>query len=225
MPLDFPSDPIDGQVYDIFYWDESMSVWRATGSLLPLVPPGVISQYAGSTAPSGYLLCDGQSLLTSSYPGLFSAIGYQYGGSGPNFNVPNLQNRIPVGKGSETEFDTLGETGGSKTHTLTVNEMPSHTHTQDAHNHTQNSHNHTFRMWVFNGANPGAVGNKYGVGYAANTGGQEDRPSYGTGELVWGNFPATATNVQATATNQNTGGGLAHNNLQPYIVLNYIIKT
>jgi microcystin-dependent protein len=106
-------------------------------------PAGVISQYAGSSAPAGYLLCQGQSVSTTTFADLFSAIGYTYGGSGSSFTIPNLQNRVPVGKGSDAEFDVLGETGGAKTHTLTSAEMPSHTHVQDSHNHTQNSHNHT----------------------------------------------------------------------------------
>lgn len=228
MALDFPTNPVNGQVYDNFYWDSTLSAWRATGNITPLVPAGVISQYAGATAPSGYLLCIGQSISTSEYPALFQAIGYTYGGSGSSFSVPNLQNRVSVGKGTEAEFDTLGETGGSKTHQLSVNEMPSHTHTQDAHNHTQNSHNHTqdAHGHAFYGAQTGQnlpftnTGNVW-THFLSNY--QYSQPAVGSATAT--NQPTTATNNAATATNQNTGGGLAHNNLQPYIVLNYIIKT
>lgn len=225
MALDFPNTPIDGQIYDNYYWDNEMSAWRAFGNLVPLVPAGVISQYAGSTAPDGYLLCTGQSLSTNTYPALFAAIGYTYGGSDSSFNVPNLQNRVPVGLGSETEFDALGETGGSKTHQLTINEMPSHTHTQDAHNHNQNQHTHSNAGWVFNGGNPGNIGARYGIAFQFNTGGSFVNTGVTGGEVPWYNTNTTATNQAATATNQNTGGGQAHTNLQPYIVLNYIIKT
>jgi microcystin-dependent protein len=223
MALDFPNNPVNGQVYDNYYYDASMQSWRAYGTVNLAVPAGIINQYAGSVAPSGYLLCTGQSLLASEYPALFQAIGYTYGGSGSSFNIPNLQNRVPVGLGPDLEFDTLGKPGGSKTHTLTVDQIPSHTHTQDAHNHTQNSHNHTQNSHTHSERiaqnAPGilsAAGNTYGVAVdTAST----------TGATTATNIATTATNQATTATNQNTGGGQAHNNLQPYIVLNYIIKT
>jgi microcystin-dependent protein len=97
--------------------------------------------YAGSSAPSGYLLCDGQSLdsvTNTEYAPLYGVIGTTYGGSGASaFSVPNLKGKIPVGLDStQTEFDALGETGGAKTHTLTSAEVPLHTHTTNiGHGH------------------------------------------------------------------------------------------
>jgi microcystin-dependent protein len=169
---------------------------------LLLTPAGVISQFAGSTAPTGYLLCTGQSVSTTTYADLFAVIGYTYGGSGSSFTIPNLQGRIPVGRdAAQTEFDVLGEAGGAKTHTLTTAEMPSHTH-------VQNAHAHTFANDFFNHA-----ASAFGINgqvYKAQTSPLQNR---------------TITVDSTTATNQNTGGGGAHNNLQPYIVVNYIIKT
>jgi microcystin-dependent protein len=239
MPIDFPTSPTTGQVYT--YLGNSW-VYNGTGWDVPkagslnlenLVPPGTINQYAGAAAPTGYLLCQGQSLDTTTYGNLFNVIGYTYGGSGSSFSLPNLQNRVPVGKGPDAEFDALGETGGAKTVTLTVDQMPSHTHVQNSHNHTQDAHNHSQNShdhYAGASANP-----YYGLaGFGAGWGGLQMYPrvadgSYQIGEYTGGttatNNAATATNQATTATNQNTGGGSPHNNLQPYIVLNYIIKT
>lgn len=78
---------------------------------------GSIIQFAGATIPSGWLLCDGSAISRTTYEDLFDAIGTTYGtGDGSTtFNLPNLKGRVAVGKDtSQTEFDTLGETGGSK---------------------------------------------------------------------------------------------------------------
>ena len=178
-----------------------------TGATGPAgLPTGAISQFAGGTAPTGFLLCEGQSVSTTTYADLFSVIGYTYGGSGESFLVPNLQNRIPVGKGPDTEFDTLGETGGAKSVALTTAQMPSHTHTGTTS--TTGSHQH----YIQNRRNP-TVG---------------DFPvfeSWGGGSNTREHYTDAAGNHSHTFTTDATGSGEAHTNLQPYIVLNYIIKT
>lgn len=181
-----------------------------------VTPVGSITAFAASTAPTGWLLCDGQAVSRTTYAHLFAVIGTTYGtGNGSTtFNVPNLKGRIPVGLDSaQTEFDVLGETGGAKTHTLTTAEMPSHTHTQDSHNHTQNAHTHT---------GSGRPDDATSTGNWYNTVEQTTQAVQTTGEIAAAS--TTATNIATTATNQNTGGGGAHNNLQPYIALNYIIR-
>jgi microcystin-dependent protein len=80
-------------------------------------PTGMISIHSGSVAPTGWLLCDGTSYGSAAYTTLFNVIGYTFGGSGANFNVPNLKGKVVVGiDGSQVEFDTRGETGGAMTH-------------------------------------------------------------------------------------------------------------
>lgn len=88
---------------------------------------GFIYPLATSTVPDGFLLCDGAEYLRAEYPELFAAIGTMYGEGDGNttFNVPNLQTRVPVGKGEGYE---LGDIGGEAEHTLTIDEMPSHYH-------------------------------------------------------------------------------------------------
>lgn len=118
--------------------------------------------------------------------------------------------RVLVGRdANDADFDVAEETGGEKTHVLTTTEIPSHTHVQDAHNHTQNAHSH---VQTVNSATTGGTS-----GYTPDT-------STNTGVASgYSTQSATATNNAATATNQNTGGGGAHNNMPPYIVV-YMFK-
>lgn len=99
------------------------------------LPVGAIMPYGSDTIPGNWLLCDGSAVSRTTYQVLFNTIGTTYGaGDGfTTFNLPDLRGRVSVGKSSDTEFDTLGETGGEKTHTLTINEMPSHNHSADGY--------------------------------------------------------------------------------------------
>lgn len=152
-----------------------------TGDTLPI---GAIMPFGSDTIPDNWLLCNGQAVSRTDYQELFNTIGTTYGtGDGfTTFNLPNLQGKVPVGKNAnDTDFDTLGETGGEKTHTLTLSEMPNHVHNLKTSNQTGN----------------------HSDGFIHN----------GSYEL----------SNEAMST-KDTGGGQAHNNLQPYIVQNYIIK-
>jgi microcystin-dependent protein len=87
---------------------------------------GEIRIFAGNFAPAGWMLCDGQLLPISEYETLFNLIGTTYGGDGQStFALPDLRGRVPLHQGSGF---TLAETGGVETVTLTVNQMPAHSH-------------------------------------------------------------------------------------------------
>jgi len=167
-----------------------------------LIPAGSIIAFGGSSgaAPSGWLLCDGADYSRTVYNILFDAISTTYGSAnGTTFKVPNLKGRVIVQRdASNTKFDTMGETGGADTHTLTVDEMPQHNHGV-----TDNGHSH---------------------GYTAPNGSIEAAESLTTNPAV-NNTISTNTGSSVTGiTINNTGGDAAHNNLQPYLVMSYIIK-
>jgi len=158
------------------------------------VPAGAGMDFWGATAPSGWLLCYGQAVSRTTYANLFTAIGTAHGaGNGSTtFNLPDKRGRVTAGKddmgGSSANRltnqsgglngDTLGATGGAETHTLTVAQMPAHTHSV-------------------------------------------------TAAIVTGNTETGSGDVEcneSSLTTGSTGGGGAHNNVQPTIIANYIIK-
>jgi microcystin-dependent protein len=116
----------------------------ALGAGPPVVPSGALLPFAGSTAPAGYLLCDGSAVSRVTYASLFAVIGTTYGaGDGSTtFNLPDLRGRAVFGKddmggttagvvtssGSGINGTQLGALGGNEYHVLTLNEMPSHGH-------------------------------------------------------------------------------------------------
>lgn len=144
------------------------------------VPIGVIMDYGGSSAPNGWLICDGSAVSRTTYSDLFSVIGESFGaGDGSTtFNLPQFQGNVSIGLDpNDEDFDTIGNTFGSKTVTLNINQIPPHKH----------------NLYVSGGTNFSGL-------------------SYVNGGTYNSNFT------------QETGGGQAHNNVQPSVVVNKIIK-
>lgn len=107
-------------------WEEI--ILEPSGDTLPI---GAITQFSGSIAPTNWLFCNGQAISRTEYSELFAIIGTHYGeGDGSTtFNLPDFIGRVPVGLDAEDpDFDALGDFGGEKNHTLTIDEMPNHNH-------------------------------------------------------------------------------------------------
>jgi microcystin-dependent protein len=104
-----------------------------TGLQVALIPTGGVVEYGGDTAPSGWLMADGNPYSRTIYAALFAVYGTKFGaGDGAStFNVPNRNGRVGVGLDStQTEFNIIGKTYGEKAHLLTLSELPSHSHQQ-----------------------------------------------------------------------------------------------
>jgi microcystin-dependent protein len=194
------------------------SIWHAGNDTDLRTPVGVILPYAGGTAPTNFLFCYGQSVSRTTYAALFAAIGTTYGaGDGVNtFGLPDLRGRVIAGQddmggtsadrltglSGGVDGDTLGAAGGEQSHVNTVAEMPAHDHggatsSDGAHTHTyvdEGINSRAFAQSATNGATDGSA------------------------------TKTTSSNGAHTHTLTSQGGGGAHNNVQPTIILNYIIR-
>lgn len=167
------------------------------------VPTGTIVMWSGETAPKGWALCDGTN------------------------GTPDLQGRfvIAMGTGTGLTARVLGATGGTETHTLSLNEIPGHTHTgttasDGAHTHTIIDPGHTHTQTTTNDDYNNSGGNP--PGFSADS----------AGTVTWSNINSNTTGITVnsngvhthTFTSDSTGGGMAHNNMPPFYVLAYIMK-
>jgi len=183
-----------------------------------LIPPGTIVMSARPTAPSGWLLCNGDAVDRTLYAELYSAIGEAFGpGNGTTtFNLPDMRGRVAAGVGTGTGGGASGTgapTGGTALAavalagwfgindvTLTSAQIPAHTHpiTDPGHTHGQN----------------GGTGGPSVIRLTADT---HDTPANSS--------DATDSATTGITVNNNTGGGGSHTNLQPTVGLNFIIRT
>ncbi len=173
----------------------------------------MIYLFASNFAPSGYALCNGQILAISTNTALFSLLGTYYGGNGQNnFALPDLRGRTPIhaggnsGQGPGLQTYVLGQFGGTENVSLVQNQMPSHTHTL------------TVNKSAGTDAVPVANASYISAGPSTGSGPNASALKTFTSDASAGNLVPLATGAIATA-----GGSLPHNNLQPYLAVNYVI--
>ena len=159
---------------------------------------GEIKMFAGNFAPRGFALCDGQLLQIAQNTVLFSLFGTFYGGDGrTTFGLPDLRGRLPVhmGNGPGLTNRPIGQKSGSETATISTSQMPAHTHT------------------MFASGDSGSDSRPEGNVTASNT------PI----DIYFDTPPAT-TNMNASAIVGTSGGGSVHNNLMPFLCINFIVS-
>ena len=181
---------------------------KITGDTLPI---GSTVEWWCEEAPENWLICNGQAVSRTDYKDLFDVIGTQYGAGDGNttFNLPNLSGRVPVGltTAEGDNYKLLGNKGGSKTHLLTTEEMPSHTHdggTSDAKT--------AFMRAV------AVTGDFYARNHTVSNGSGSYK-DYGSGSS---DFPGA--NHYHTFTTSSRGGDKAFDIMPSYIVSHFIIK-
>ena len=160
---------------------------------------GEIKMFAGNFAPRGFALCDGQLLAVSQNDALFSLLGTIYGGDGrTTFGLPELRGRVPIhtGTGPGLSPRNQGSKAGSETAMVTAAQLPAHTHTMQG-------------STDFGGdTSPG--GNVPATGSGANL----YKQSPATGEIV---------TMDADAVVPQSSSNQAHNNVMPFLCINFII--
>lgn len=232
-----------------FYYYTGSSWINLTSGGTGGVPSGTIMAFAGTTAPSGWLLCDGSAVSRTTYSNLFTTISTSFGaGNGSTtFNIPDLRGRTIFGldnmggttanrlttTGGINSNNTIGATGGNQTTTLSTSNLPSHNHTFTGSSVTtsDNSHSHNYNDAYFAENFSGGVGGNARYGISAATDNDNNfywRTSSNTHSTQPSNINTSSEThnhtVTAAGTIGNTGNGTAFSTLNPAIVLNYIIK-
>lgn len=198
---------------------------------------GNIIAFIGSTIPDGYMICDGSAISRSEYSELFNVIGTTYGqGDGSStFNIPNFTGKVALCTSSE---HSTGTSGGEAYHELSYTETPIHSHLIPEHTHSNNITaktpvmSHSVTQPELNYYRISTASYKFASGSSGNirTTGSTSKNMTSNGDITVDDHPATACTVTGgisdcpTFNTESTGGGVAHNNMMPYMAITYLIR-
>jgi len=233
MPLTIPNTLVNGVNADATKLNANFTaVKNAVDPLmLATLPTGALCMWPTGAAPSGFLLCQGQAVSRVTYASLYAVIGTTYGiGDGSStFNVPNFKGRLPIGlDATDSDFDLLGDTGGQKTlqqHNHSIDhDHPavdsgagsphSHTITVDPHTHTVDKRDNVSSFTT------GAPASSAGSATSTSTSGSTTVTASASVE----NSHYHSVNIPALSGTSGTSGTGA-TNMNPFLVVNFIIKT
>ena len=158
---------------------------------------GEIKMFAGNFAPRNWALCDGQLLSVSQAQALFSLLGTLYGGDGrTTFGLPDLRGRVPIHAGSGPGLTprNQGQRGGQETASVNVNQLPSHTHSMQGSS-----------------------------AFGGDTSPANNLPATGSGAFLYKGVPGTTVAMDADAIGSSGGSALPHNNVMPFLCVNFIV--
>lgn len=198
---------------------------RANGLWAPQssMPTGAMAMWPTSSAPSGFLIANGAELDRTTFADLFAIIGTTYGsGNGVStFNIPDMRGVFPIGvDAGDSDFDSLGETGGAKEVALTASQLPAHTHSINHDHPSTTTSSHGQALY-------GSTETVHSHSGGLNRVAQSTRNGSGVADSQGGTASHTHTfNVpNFTGTSGSTGNGLPHDNMPPFMAINFIIKT
>lgn len=207
-------------------------VWEEASPVSPIAP-GIVIPFAGTVRPEGYLLCDGSAVSRTTYALLYAVIGDTYGaGDGSTtFNLPDLRGRVVIGVAGT---HALGSTGGSETVTLTEDQLPAHVHEVPQHGHENDigatipAMSHTITQPAFKYIKPGSSKTGDGGGNKLYNSVNTPAATRSTNAAVGNHAPAYCTmsgsiSYAASMSTDSIGSDSSHNNMQPFLTIQYII--
>ncbi len=226
VPCTSTTKPTDA-VVGLHIYETDTYHTRVCSSVGPIVwkyvdpEPGTVRMTAGNSLALGWLWCDGATYATASYAALFAVLGYQAGGSGANFQVPNMIGRFVLPWDAVNDSGQRFATGGSTTTDLVAANLPSHTHGVPSHSHVMN-HNHTLNGGTVHLSAPSQV-----TPYQPTSGSEKLSTTGNASPITFSHMDELTADTGSVTLTTGTGAGLTGDAvaiMPPWIKFAYQIR-